>query len=89
MKIINLILMKYFHILLFMYMCVCVCLYVRYARVRACVCTCVCTCVLFIIFVNMGPYGSEFSKRYPWYSYDSVSTKLFLNVPRDSPNKSC
>ncbi len=43
-----------------------------------------------IIFVNMGAYGSEIFKRlYSSYSYDSFSTRLFLNIPCDSPHKTC
>ncbi len=39
------------------------------------------------LFVNMGAYGSENFKDYS-YSYDSYSTKLFLNVSCDSRHKS-
>ncbi len=31
----------------------------------------------------------KISKHYSSYSYNSFSTKLFLNVPCDSPHKSC
>ncbi len=33
------------------------------------------------------PMGCKFSKGYSSYSYDSFSTKLFLNFPCDSPHK--
>ncbi len=33
------------------------------------------------IFINFGPYGTEISKRYPYYSWASFTAKLFLNVP--------
>ncbi len=33
--------------------------------------------------------GVKISKGYSSYSYDSFSTKLFLNIPCNSPHKIC
>ncbi len=38
---------------------------------------------------SLDPMGVKISKHYSSHSYDSFSTKLFLNVPCDSPHKSC
>ncbi len=35
------------------------------------------------------PVGVKLSKCYSSYSFDSFSTKLFLNVPCSSPHKTC
>ena len=35
------------------------------------------------------PMGVKISKRYSFYSFESFSTKLFLNVPCNNPHKTC
>ncbi len=42
---------------------------------------------LFFIFINMGPYVSENLKHYYSHSYNSLSTKLFLDTPCEMPHK--